>query len=369
MIGLFDGDLNMIDQVLYGPQTTDVSQGRAPDGSADYDFFGLPTPGASNPQPPTLITTTTVLAPENAAKRVFVPTGPGTSDNWRGGGPFDDSLWNHGDYISGKAGGVGYDQRSDYLPFITYDVRQLMDDDVNPGANPSVYVRIPFTVDGSKFGDYTGLKLKVRYDDGFVPYINGVELVTARRNFTGTPVWDSTANGDHEAGRGDFDVEIDIFDYISTLEDGNNILAIQGINDDTDSSDFLISAELEVSITEIDPGSFPYEDDLDVLAGLRITELMYNAAPGSNFDYVELQNISGTPIQLEGVRFLDGIEFEFPPKLLDAGQYVVVVSNVTAFRNEYGYTADVAGEYTGGLSGGGEDIVASGSGDYEVRVR
>jgi len=100
-----------------------------------------------------------------------------------------------------------------------------------------------------------------------------------------------------------------------------------------------------------------YLEDLAVLVGLRITELMYNASSGSNFDYVELQNISDTPIQLEGVRFVDGIEFEFPAVQLNAGEYIVVVANLTAFGNYYGYTARVAGEYAGGLSGGGEDIV------------
>ena len=357
MIGLFDAGLNLIDQVLYGPQTTDISQGRAPNGSSTFDFFELPTPGVANTEPPTTTTTVIPLAPENADKRVFVPTGPGTDDNWRGGGAFDDSLWDHGDYVADKAGGVGYDQRADYGPFISYDMQQLMDDDVNPSANSSVYVRIPFMVDGSKLGDYTGLTLKVRYDDGYVVYLNGVEITEARRNFTGTPAWDSRANGDHEAGTGGFDVEIDISSYISALQADENILAIQGINDDPDSSDFLISAELEASITEIDYGEYPYDDDLDVLAGLRITELMYNEPSGSNFDYIELQNISDVPIPLDGVRFVDGIGFEFPIMQLNPGSYIVVVSNLTAFRSEYGYTARVAGEYTGGLSGGGEDIV------------
>jgi len=48
MIGLFDVDGNKIDQVIYYSQTTDVSQGRSPDGASDYSFFELPTPGISN---------------------------------------------------------------------------------------------------------------------------------------------------------------------------------------------------------------------------------------------------------------------------------------------------------------------------------
>ena len=356
MIGLFDAGLNMIDQVLYGPQTTDVSQGRTPDGSAEYNFFSLPTPGVSNPQPPTLITTTTVLAPENATKRAIIPTSAGhVGETWKSDPDFDDSSWLP---CIGSPGGVGFETNPsdavNYVSLITLDVEAQMDN-----INETCYIRIPFTVDGADLADFTGMTLKIRYDDGFVPYINGVELVTAKRNFTGTPQWDSGAGGGHSDSAAVLFEYIDVSGYLSALRSGDNVLGIHGLNDGIGSSDFLISAELEASITEIDPGSFPYEDDLDVLAGLRITELMYNAPSGSNYDYVELQNISGKPIQLGGVRFLDGIEFEFPAGQLNAGEYIVVVGNLTAFRNFYGYTANVAGEYAGGLSGGGEDIVLS----------
>jgi hypothetical protein len=39
----------IIDCVIYGPQATDVSMGRQPNGSANYGFFSPPTPGAPNP--------------------------------------------------------------------------------------------------------------------------------------------------------------------------------------------------------------------------------------------------------------------------------------------------------------------------------
>jgi len=39
---------SVIDSLTYGPQTTDVSKGRFPDGSNNWQFFTLPTPGASN---------------------------------------------------------------------------------------------------------------------------------------------------------------------------------------------------------------------------------------------------------------------------------------------------------------------------------
>lgn len=57
-IRLFDAQAKEIDKVVYGPQTTDVSQGRAPDGGSKIDFFPLPTPGAANPGGPTVVTVT-----------------------------------------------------------------------------------------------------------------------------------------------------------------------------------------------------------------------------------------------------------------------------------------------------------------------
>ena len=351
MIGLFDSGLNMIDQVLYGPQTTDVSQGRSPDGSASFEFFDLPTPGVANTRPPTITTRYIMLAAQNANKRAKVPVSAvDVGDTWKSDPDFDQTGWLT---CSGGPGGVGYDRGTDYDSLITLDVEAQM----YPTGRNSCYVRIPFGIDGDDLANLTALTLRVRYDDGYVAYINGVRVDS--RNFTGTPLWNSSASGTHEADYDylDFDVETDISSYIGDLRAGNNVLAIQALNNAGNQSDFILSANLEATVTEVNSVEFPYPEALDLLAGLRITELMYNAAGGSNFDYIELQNISAIPIQLGGVRFVDGIVFEFPPKTLGPGQYVVVVSNLTAFHNRYGYSADVAGQYTGGLDGGGEKIV------------
>jgi len=55
----------------------------------------------------------------------------------------------------------------------------------------------------------------------------------------------------------------------------------------------------------------------------------------------------------------DGIDFTFGQMLLEPGQYVVVVENLTAFRSTYGTGVNVAGEYSGNLSNGGERIILS----------
>jgi hypothetical protein len=347
MIGLFDADLNLIDQVLYGPQTTDVSQGRAPNGSASYEFFALPTPGVANTFGSTIVTTST-LVPENSGKRVRVPvSADDVGATWNSDPDFADSGWT---LCTGGPGGVGYDRTStDYDSLITLDVEAQM-----YNLRNTCYVRIPFTVNTDDLGDITGLTLKTRYDDGYVAYINGV--IVDRRNFAGTPVWTSGSDSGHEADGDNFDVIVDISDHIGDLRAGKNVLAIHAMNNAGNQSDFVISAEMDVTMTKMDE-EYPFFDDLDILAGLRITELMYHSASGSNFDYIELQNISDKTLNLDGVQFLEGVEFVFPNMELEGGQYVVVVSNLAAFRSAYGMGPRVVGAYSGGLSGGGEDIV------------
>ena len=47
-IGLFDPNLNLIDEISFGNQTDDVSYGRVVDGGYSWQFFDIPTPGYSN---------------------------------------------------------------------------------------------------------------------------------------------------------------------------------------------------------------------------------------------------------------------------------------------------------------------------------
>ena len=90
--------------------------------------------------------------------------------------------------------------------------------------------------------DIAQLTLRLKYDDGFVAWLNGQEI--ARRNAPDTPTWNSTATGgrpdDLAAQFEDFNVS----PFASLLEVGANVLAIQGLNLDATNTDFLIQAEL-----------------------------------------------------------------------------------------------------------------------------
>ena len=100
----------------------------------------------------------------------------------------------------------------------------------------------------------TTMTLKMQYDDGFVAYLNGTEV--ARRNFVGDPAWNSVANAGHDDVSAVLFEPIDLSEHIGQLRQGNNILAIQGMNAGTTSSDFLIGAELVV-VRETQPARTP----------------------------------------------------------------------------------------------------------------
>ncbi|MHC4214682.1 MAG: lamin tail domain-containing protein, partial [Planctomycetota bacterium] len=99
----------------------------------------------------------------------------------------------------------------------------------------------------------------------------------------------------------------------------------------------------------------PVEDNL------RITEIMYhplntNDPNDPNTEYIELKNLGPESINLNLVRFTNGIDFTFPSVTLASGEHVLVVKDQNAFEAKYGTGRNVAGEYSGSLNNGGERI-------------
>jgi hypothetical protein len=342
--------------------------------------------------PATSEVTGVTLVHENAAKRVLVPTGA-ISGNWKSGVAFDDSAWDDGTFISGKTGGVGYDENADYKPYITYDIEAKMNGDLNPNANTSCYIRIPFTVNADDLPTFNFMTLRIRYDDGFVAYINGVEVT--RYNFTGTPAWNSKASSQHPDSAAVAFENVDISNHLSVLQVGGNILAIHGLNISTTSSDLLISAELVAGKRNLvgdylSPSAIKYAGPIilpksthvkarvldgttwsalneatfavgPVAENLRITEVLYHPQDTDNpndpnEEFVELTNIGTETLNLNLVRFTNGIDFTFPSLELAAGDYVVVVADLNAFQAEYGGGVNIAGVYSGRLANNGERV-------------
>ena len=77
------------------------------------------------------------------------------------------------------------------------DVLTAIDTDANElNDNNTVFVRTPFTV--APGATFDRLKLRMKYDDGFVAYLNGVKV--AESNAPATPAWNSEATDVLEAG-------------------------------------------------------------------------------------------------------------------------------------------------------------------------
>ena len=347
------------------------------------------------PPPPNSIT----LIEENALKRVLVPTVANGGDllgtTWTGGDePFDDSVWNDAVFISGRAGGVGYERGSGYQDFISYDVNDTM-----YNQQETCYIRIPFTIDAEDLPGFDSLTFRARYDDAFVVYINGTEV--ARSALVPSPLeWNSGADTWRSPETTAFD-SFDISDHIDDdLKAGINIMAIHLLNAGSTSSDLLMSVELEADFTSSPPppvqvsptainytgtGPFTLAESTRLKArvltdanewsalseavfavgpvaeNLRITEIMYHPqdAPAGNPDaeFIELKNIGPETINLSLVRFTNGIDYTFGDTELASGEYIVVVKDRTAFEAEYGYGINVAaGQYTGSLANDGERI-------------
>jgi len=96
---------------------------------------------------------------------------------------------------------------------------------------------------------------------------------------------------------------------------------------------------------------------LQLLDGLRITELMYHSENGDSGDYIELQNVGETPLDLTGLRFTEGVQFVFPSMILGAGEYTVVASDAADLQATYGTGIPLAGVYADRLSDRGEEVV------------
>ena len=135
-----------------------------------------------------------------------------------------------------------------------------------------------------------------------------------------------------------------------------------------------------VAMSEITPGG---ANAYPKVGPLIINEIMYNPPFEGDSEYVELLNISDMPVVLydpvtaEPWRFTDdpnnpGIDFFFPtdsPVTLEAGEYLLLVSDSAAFYARYGIPAGVqVFEWPAGkLNNAGEKIQLSMPGDVDTQ--
>jgi len=338
----------------------------------------------------------TKVVSEGDAVRVLIPTAvnPPAGLGWTEES-FNDTTW-----MSGTTG-VGYDRVTTYDSHINLNLDATMDT-----VNTSAYIRIEFNVVDASLYDVMSLKMK--YDDGFVAYLNG-EFI-AQANQPNVLDWDAEADGGHNDADAVNYVPFDVSAHVGKLVDGNNVLAIHGLNDGIGSSDFLISPELEVGQSTVAGGitltestfinartragsewSAPAQAYFLVdttpanATNLVISELHYrpeDASPAEeaagftdrdDFEFLELMNSGSQTLDLTGVRFTNGITFDFTtavPRALEPGERLLIVNNLAAFELRYGtgFSPLIAGEYSGNLSNDGELITLVDASDNVIHA-
>jgi hypothetical protein len=153
-------------------------------------------------------------------------------DAWTAVG-FDDSQWQAG------PAGFGYGDNDDAT--VLNDMQ---------GNYVSVYIRKEFS--GSSLSPDEGLTLEVDYDDGFIAYLNGVEVARANMPAGGAAGYNTTASSAHEAGSPETFV---LATAGKLLNAGSNILALEGHNTSSSSSDFSLIPALRTSSQVIRTGN------------------------------------------------------------------------------------------------------------------
>ncbi|MBI5385210.1 MAG: lamin tail domain-containing protein [Verrucomicrobia bacterium] len=162
--------------------------------------------------------------------RYLVPTDDALGTNWVLPA-FNESGWTRG------TNAIGYETAAaDYAGLFATDVQALMFE-----RSPSCLIRIPFVVTNPT--DFAEWKLRLLADDGVVIWLNGEEIL---RYFAPDALaWNAFAT----SNRVDTDVLVgetfSLTEFERLLVPGTNLLAIHALNARLDSSDLLISPQLE----------------------------------------------------------------------------------------------------------------------------
>ncbi|MBN2474798.1 MAG: lamin tail domain-containing protein [Pirellulales bacterium] len=134
---------------------------------------------------------------------------------------------------------LGFDLNPpDFEGQIVVDVAEAMH-----GVNASAWIRIPFEVE--EVSSLESMALRMKYNDGFVAYLNGHEV--ARQNAPPTVQWDSSAPATRSVEDSQEFQLFDISESLGVLQTGTNVLAIHGLNVDAADGNFLVLPELAVT--------------------------------------------------------------------------------------------------------------------------
>ena len=229
-----------------------------------------------------------IFLPLHAAETTLVSDSPASNASalvptaGNGGNGLSTAEWtnvasppNAASWISGTTG-VGYETSpnsgTSYSALLGLDLRAQMQN-----RSTTAYIRVPFSVDALTLASTRGLFLDMKYDDGFIAYLNGVRVTAA--NAPAQPGPSSAASSNNSDSRALQFEQFDLSSFLPLLNPGANMLAIHGLNDGAGSSDFLIVPRLIAS--DATPPVWP-----DLQLGAAVTSAnspvdLINAGDGS----------------------------------------------------------------------------------------
>jgi len=187
----------------------------------------------------------------------------------------DDSSWQRG------TTGVGYN----FPGLIGLDVSTMRN------FNTTVYLRVPFTVEDPSAIE--ALTLRMSFADGMIAYINGHEVARFNAPVPGEERWNSAASTNRSDSFAVDPVDFSIPE-LDFLHVGTNILAVQGLNYQMNSTNLLMLPELMATIATKDsslclyfpeptPG-LPNNAGVDVLGPIISNTDHYPSIPAENDD-------------------------------------------------------------------------------------
>ncbi|MEN8681611.1 MAG: lamin tail domain-containing protein, partial [Akkermansiaceae bacterium] len=147
--------------------------------------------------------TQSVLIGPGPSGKAHVPADGSLGETWQEI-DFDDSAW------TSVRAGIGYDESP------TYDSHFGTGGDLGNtlnNVNTSVYLRVPFAV--SDRSTISELVLRMKYDDGFAAFLNGVRVTDA--NAPGALSWDTDASAQHSDGEAVVLQDFDISNHVNLL--------------------------------------------------------------------------------------------------------------------------------------------------------
>ncbi len=208
----------------------------------EFNTYPAQPPGRSYGSTSETTVTQTILA-DGAPCKWLVPTV--AVPNWQTTA-FVDTAW------TSALMGIGYDTNTaiDYNLFIGAGGNTLAQMSGIAGRT-SCYVRLPFTHSGVA-ADVTAMQLRMRFDDGVAVFLNGTQLTAVSQTTGNGPfVLPLAFNSQATAARSDsLAVTWTTFDVTSQknlLQTGSNLLAVQAMNATFNSSDLLMSVEVDVT--------------------------------------------------------------------------------------------------------------------------